>query len=169
LLAPRAGPFWPGHMVTPPMCPRLLACDLGADRAQGRGMNEGLNTVTLFGNLGADPELKQTAKGAVLKFNLATNEVWFDKEKQEKQSRVQWHRVTIFGRRAEGLAKFLTKGMQVLVQGKLSTSSFEKEGQKHYRTEIIANDIHFGHGGRSNGAFVPPQTVATALVADAPF
>jgi single-strand DNA-binding protein len=135
----------------------------------GAGMSEGLNHVTLFGNLGADPELRQTAKGPVLKMRLATNYSWFDEEKQQREERVEWHDVAMFGRRAEALSKILTKGSRVLIQGHLSTSSWEKDGQKRYRTEVIADDVKLGGGGRpSNGAFAraPAAPVATA---DLPF
>jgi single-strand DNA-binding protein len=132
-------------------------------------MSEGLNLVTLFGNLGADPELKATSAGPVLKLRLATNQAWFDKEKQQKQERTEWHNITVFGRRAEGLSKILSKGMRILVQGRLSTSSYEKDGQKREKTEVIADDICLG-GGRSNGALSrPPMVEASVGASDLPF
>jgi single-strand DNA-binding protein len=103
---------------------------------------DGINKIFILGNLGADPELKLLPGGtAVLKLRVATNESWFDKEKNERKERVEWHRVTVFGRRAEGLAKFLRKGMKVFVEGGNRTSSYEKEGQKHYSTEIVADQV----------------------------
>ncbi|HSO36206.1 MAG TPA: single-stranded DNA-binding protein, partial [Labilithrix sp.] len=102
----------------------------------------GLNQVIIMGNLGADPELRMAAGGvAVLKMRVATNESWQDKSNQW-QERTEWHRVTVFGKRAETLAKFLRKGMCVTVSGQIRTSSYEKEGQKHYSTEIIAMQVH---------------------------
>jgi single-strand DNA-binding protein len=102
---------------------------------------DGVNKVIVLGNLGADPELRMNPGGqAVLKLRIATNETWFDKEKV-KHERVEWHRVTVFGRRAEGLAKFVRKGMRLFVEGRNQTSSYEKEGQKHYSTEIIAEQV----------------------------
>jgi single-strand DNA-binding protein len=130
-------------------------------------MSEGLNLVTLFGNLGNDPELKQTAVGPVLKMRLATSRVWFDKE-QKKQEATDWHSITVFGRRAEGLSKFLSRGMLILVTGRLSTSSYEKDGQKHHRTEVIAEDVRFGEG-RPNGAFARRSAEASVGAADLPF
>jgi single-strand DNA-binding protein len=118
-------------------------------------MGDGLNAVTLFGNLGADPELKRTSAGPVLKLRLATSEVWFDKE-QQKKTRTEWHSITVFGRRAEGLAKILFKGSRMLVQGRLATSSYEREGQKHQRTEIIATDVCLA--GRPNAT--SPESVS---------
>lgn len=104
-------------------------------------MEHGINQVKLLGYLGADPELKLGAGGtAILKFRMATTERWFDND-NVKQERTEWHRVTIFGKRAEGLAKFLRKGMAVYVDGRLQHSSYEKDGQKRYSTDIIAVDI----------------------------
>jgi single-strand DNA-binding protein len=104
-------------------------------------MSDGLNRVILLGNLGADPELKHAGGGtAVLTLRLATNESWVDKNKVV-QERTDWHQVVVFGPRAEALAKILVKGSNVLVEGGLRTSSYEKDGQKRWRTEIVARDI----------------------------
>ena len=104
----------------------------------------GLNQVLIMGFLGADPELRMAAGGtAILKMKVATNESWQDKNKNnEWQERTEWHRVTVFGKRAETLAKFLRKGMCVTVGGAIRTTSYDKEGQKHYSTEIIASQVH---------------------------
>ena len=103
-------------------------------------MSDGINRVTLLGNLGADPELRQTNSGAVLNLRLATTETWIDKNK-EKQERTDWHSVTLWGRRGEALAGILRKGSQLLVEGRLSTSSYEKDGQKRYKTEVVATNV----------------------------
>ncbi len=115
-------------------------------------MAEGLNKVMLLGNLGADPELKMTQSGqAVLKLRLATTETYLDKN-QTRQERTEWHSVTLWGKRGEALAKFLTKGERIFVEGSLRTSSYEKNGEKRYSTEINATNIILGGRGKGAGA-----------------
>ncbi len=114
-------------------------------------MAEGLNKVMLLGNLGADPELKMTQGGqAVLKLRIATTETYLDRN-QARQERTEWHSVTMWGKRGEALSKFLAKGDRIFVEGSLRTSSYEKDGDKRYRTEINANNIILGGGGRGRG------------------
>ena len=106
-------------------------------------MSDGMNRVILLGNLGADPELRYTAAGvAVLSMRLATGESYLDKNR-EPQERTEWHTVVVWGQRAESLSRLLTKGAGVLVEGALRTSSYEKDGQKRYRTEVHAREIRF--------------------------
>ena len=113
-------------------------------------MAEGLNRVMLLGNLGADPELRMTQGGqAILKLRLATTETYLDRN-QARQERTEWHQVTLWGKRGEALSKFLTKGDRLFVEGRISTSSYEKDGEKRYRTEIVATNIILG--GRGKGA-----------------
>jgi len=120
-------------------------------------MAEGLNRVMLLGNLGADPELKMTSGGqAVLKLRLATSETYLDRNKV-RQERTEWHSVVVWGKRAEALGKFLTKGSRLFVEGGLRTSNYDdKDGNKRYRTEIVASNIILsgGGGGRGGGAGV---------------
>jgi single-strand DNA-binding protein len=119
-------------------------------------MAEGLNRVMLIGNLGADPDLKVTPGGqAILKLRLATNESYLDRN-NVRQERTEWHRVTVWGRRAEALGKILQKGDSLFVEGRLQTSSYEKNGEKRYSTEVVANNIVLpgrgrGEGGREGG------------------
>jgi single-strand DNA-binding protein len=114
-------------------------------------MAEGLNRVMLLGNLGADPELRTTQTGtAVLKLRLATTERYLDNNKAW-QERTEWHRVVIWGKRGEALHRILAKGSTIFVEGSLRTSSYEKEGQKHYSTEVVANNVILA-GGRGGGA-----------------
>jgi single-strand DNA-binding protein len=104
-------------------------------------MSQGYNRVMLLGNLGADPELRMTGGGqAVLKLRLATTESYLDKAKQ-RQERTEWHSVVVWGKRAEGLGKILHKGDRLFVEGGLRTTSWEHEGQKRYRTEIVASEV----------------------------
>jgi single-strand DNA-binding protein len=104
-------------------------------------MSEGLNRVQLLGNLGADPELRHTQGGnAVLNIRLATTETWL--KDGEKQERTDWHNVVVWGKRAEALGRILAKGSQILVEGGLRTSSYDdKDGVKHWKTEIHATNI----------------------------
>jgi single-strand DNA-binding protein len=107
----------------------------------------------LLGNLGADPELRMTNGGqAVLKLRLATSETYLDRNKV-RQERTEWHSVVVWGKRAEALAKFLTKGSRIFVEGGLRTSSYDdKDGNKRYMTEIIAQQVRFLGGGGGAGA-----------------
>jgi single-strand DNA-binding protein len=116
-------------------------------------MAEGLNKVMLLGNLGADPELRMTAGGqAILKLRLATTETYLDKS-NTRQERTEWHSITVWGKRGEALAKILAKGSNIFVEGSLRTSSYEKDGEKRYRTEIVANNILLtGRRGGEAGA-----------------
>lgn len=110
----------------------------------------GVNKVIVVGNLGSDPELKYTPGGAaVCEFSIATSESWNDKQGQ-KQEKTEWHRIKVWGKRAETVAKYLSKGRQAYVEGRLETRSWDKDGIKHYRTEIIANDVQF-LGGKGGG------------------
>lgn len=109
-----------------------------------------MNKVILFGNLGADPELRHTQGGtAALSLRLATTESYLDANK-ERQERTEWHRVTVWGRRGEALGKILHKGDRILVEGSIRTSIYEgKDGQKRYVTDIVARDVQLS--GRSKG------------------
>ncbi len=103
-----------------------------------------LNKVFIIGNLTRDPELKSLPSGVkVTSFSVATNRVWKDKD-GNKQESVEFHNVVVFGRQAETSAQYLTKGSNVLVEGRLQTRSWESDGQKKYRTEIVADRVQFG-------------------------
>lgn len=114
-------------------------------------MSQGINRVTLLGNLGADPELRYTQAGQpVLNLRLATTESYLDKNKV-RQERTDWHSVVIWGPRGEALSKILTKGSSLLIEGSIRTSSYEKDGQTRWKTEIIGNNVVLT-GGRRGGA-----------------
>jgi len=114
-------------------------------------MASGVNKVILVGHLGADPDMRHTQSGAgVCELRIATNETWNDKSGQ-RQERTEWHRVVVWGKLAELCSKFLSKGRLVYVEGRLRTRSWDdKDGNKRYTTEIIANDVQF-LGGREGG------------------
>jgi single-strand DNA-binding protein len=115
-------------------------------------MAEGLNRVMLLGNLGQDPELRMTNSGqAVLKMRLATSESYLDKNRV-RQERTEWHSVVLWGKRAEALGKFLTKGARLFVEGGLRTSTYDdRDGNKRYRTEIVASNVILTGGGGGGG------------------
>ncbi|HET7307852.1 MAG TPA: single-stranded DNA-binding protein [Gammaproteobacteria bacterium] len=112
-------------------------------------MARGINKVILVGNLGADPDTRYTAGGsAITKIRIATTRAWKDKQTGEQQEKTEWHRITFFGRLAEIAAEYLRKGSQVYIEGRLETSTYDKDGQTHYSTDIIANEMQM-LGGRS--------------------
>ena len=115
-----------------------------------------VNKVILVGNLGRDAELRYTPGGAaVATLNMATTEVWNDKSGQ-KQEKTEWHRVVLWGKQAESLQEYLTKGKQIYVEGRLQTRQWDdKDGNKRYTTEIKADRITLlggGGGGRGGGS-----------------
>ena len=112
-----------------------------------------VNKVILVGNLGRDAELRYTTGGAaVATFNLATTEVWNDKSGQ-KQEKTEWHRIVLWGKQAESLQEYLTKGKQIYVEGRLQTRQWDdKDGNKKYTTEIKADRITLLGGGGGGGA-----------------
>ena len=113
-----------------------------------------VNKVILIGNLGADPELKYTPSSRPLcNLRIATTDVYKDKAGQ-KQEKTEWHRVTVWGDQAENCNKYLAKGRSVYVEGRLQTRSYDKDGQKHYATDIVADRVVFlgSGGGASAGA-----------------
>jgi single-strand DNA-binding protein len=114
-------------------------------------MADGLNRVMLLGNLGADPELRVTPGGqSILKLRLATTESYLDRN-NARQERTDWHSVTVWGKRGEALSKILAKGSSLFIEGRIQTSSYEKNGEKRYRTDIVANNIILTGSGRGRG------------------
>lgn len=115
-------------------------------------MAAGVNKVILVGHLGADPDMRYTPSGqGVAELRLATSESWNDKNGQ-RQERTEWHRIVVWGKRAEVVSKYLSKGRQVYVEGRIQTRSYDdKEGNKRYITEIIASDVQFLGGGKGDG------------------
>lgn len=115
-----------------------------------------LNKAIVIGNLTRDPEKKALPSGmAVTTFSVATNRVWKDKDGNKKES-ADYHNIVVFGRQAETTAQYLSKGSSVLVEGRMQTRSWEgQDGQKKYRTEIVADRVQFGP--RRDGAAAPAQ------------
>ena len=119
-----------------------------------------VNKVILVGNLGRDAELRYTPGGAaVANFSLATTETWTDKNSGQRQEHTEWHRVDIWGKRAEALQQYLTKGLRIYVEGSLRTRQWEdRDGNKRSSTDIRADRIEFldsrgeGGGRRAEGA-----------------
>jgi single-strand DNA-binding protein len=115
----------------------------------------GINKVILIGNLGRDPELKFTHGGtAVCNLNLATTRSYFNKSTNEKVEETEWHRVVVWGKDGENANKYLTKGRQVYIEGRLQTRKYEdKDGVTRYSTDIVAETVQYlgGQGGRDTG------------------
>lgn len=108
-----------------------------------------LNKVLLYGNLTRDPELRSLPSGMnVVNFSIATNRVFRDRD-GKKQEQTDFHNVVVFGRQADTVNQYLKKGSAVFVEGRMQTRSWEKEGQKMYRTEVVADRVQFGP--RSSG------------------
>lgn len=119
-----------------------------------------LNKAIIIGNITRDPEVRALPGGSkVCTFNIATNRVWKDKN-GAKQESVEYHNVVVFGRAAETSGQYLKKGSNVLVEGRLQTRSWDAaDGQKKYRTEIVADTVQFGSrpaGGSSTSSSPSP-------------
>src|ERR1700677_2282964 len=103
-----------------------------------------LNKAIIYGNLTRDPELRSLPSGIqVASFSLATNRVWKDKN-GAKQESSDFHNIVVFGRQAETVSQYLKKGSAALVEGRIQTRSWDaQDGQKKYRTEIVAERVQF--------------------------
>jgi single-strand DNA-binding protein len=119
----------------------------------------GVNKVIIVGNLGRDPETRYTASGsAITNITVATSESWKDKNTGQKEERTEWHRIVFFNKLAEIAAQYLRKGSKVYIEGSLRTRQWEKDGQKHYTTEIVANEMQMLDSRGSNaGGGSPAQ------------
>jgi single-strand DNA-binding protein len=106
-----------------------------------------LNKAILYGNLTRDPELKALPSGMqVCSFSLATNRNYKDRDGNRQES-VDYHNVVAFGKQAEVISKYVTKGNGIYVEGRMQTRSWEKDGVKQYRTEVILDKFEFGPKG----------------------
>ena len=103
-----------------------------------------INKAMVYGNLTRDPELKTLPSGmSVCSFSVATNRVYNDRD-GKRQEQTDYHNIAVFGRQAETSAQYLKKGSGAFIEGRLQTRSWETDGVKHYRTEIIADRVQFG-------------------------
>lgn len=111
-----------------------------------------LNKAMVYGNLTRDPELKSLPSGMqVASFSIATNRRYKDRD-GNWQDAVDFHNIVVFGRQAETSAQYLKKGSSALIEGRMQTRSWDKDGQKQYRTEIVADRVQFGpRGGSGDG------------------
>ena len=125
----------------------------------------GVNKVILIGNLGGDPELRYTAAGTgVCKFSPATSRRFTGRDGQ-KQEKTEWHRIVTWGKLAEICGQYLSKGKQVMIEGRIEYGSYEKDGVKHYTTDIVAENMQMlggpgpggGRGPESEPPFGPPE------------
>jgi single-strand DNA-binding protein len=105
-------------------------------------MNAMKNTVQLIGNVGNDPEIKNLEGGKkVANLTIATNDS-YKNDKGEKVEQTEWHKVVAWGKTAEIIEKYVTKGLQIAIEGKLTHRSYDdKNGEKRYVTEVVANDV----------------------------
>lgn len=113
-----------------------------------------VNKAIILGNLTRDPEVRTTTSGqTVASFGVATNRFWKDKESGERQQQVEFHNVVVWRRLAEIAQQYLKKGSLVYIEGRLQTRNWEdKDGNKKYRTEIIAERIQLGpKSGQTTG------------------
>ena len=126
-------------------------------------MAKGVNKVILIGNLGKDPEVN----GSVTKLTIATSDSYKDKQTGENVEKTEWHRVVLFSRLGEIAAQYLKKGSKVYIEGRLQTSSYEKNGETRYSTDIIAATLQMLDGKSSEDKPVPsnypPRKMAAPL------
>lgn len=102
-----------------------------------------VNKVILIGRLGNDPEIKTLQNDSkVANFSLATSDIWYDKGTGEKKEATEWHRIVVWGKKAELVEKYLQKGSEVYLEGKLKTRSWEKDGITRYATEIVLEEYN---------------------------
>ena len=122
-------------------------------------MARGINKVILVGNLGRDPETRfMPSGGAVTNVSIATSKGWKDRDSGEQKERTEWHRIVFFNKLAEIAGEYLKRGSKVYIEGELRTRDWEKDGQKHYTTEVVASEMQMldsrgdmGGGGSSSG------------------
>jgi single-strand DNA-binding protein len=122
-------------------------------------MARGVNKVILIGNLGQDPEVRyMPSGGAVANVNIATTEVWNDRQSGQRQERTEWHKVVFFNKLAEVVQQYLKKGSKIYIEGKLQTRKWQDQnGVDRYTTEIVSNDMQMLDGGGPQQGNAPQQ------------
>jgi single-strand DNA-binding protein len=132
-----------------------------------------LNQVILIGNLGKDPELRYTSGSqAVASMRVATSRSWTDKQTGQRKEEVEWFDVEVWGKQAESCGEYLKKGRLVFVQGRMKTDTWEdKDGQKHWRTKVVADFVRFlpSGGGKQEGSTPGESTPSDAPQNGDPF
>lgn len=126
-----------------------------------------VNNVTLIGNVGQDPEIRETAGGSVVNLSLATTEKWKSKDGTPQES-TQWHRVTFFGKPAEIIHQYVHKGSKLYVSGSIEYREYEKDGEKKYATNIKGRDFKF-LDSKGEGGSKPAPRSDSELNDDLPF
>ncbi len=127
-----------------------------------------LNKAMIFGNLTRDPEMRALPSGQqVCSFSIATNYTYKDRD-GKRVEKSDFHNVVVFGVQAENSAKYLKKGASAYVEGRLQTQSWEKDGVKQYRTEIVADRVQFGPRTDGGGSSAPREASAPSAASAAP-
>jgi single-strand DNA-binding protein len=120
-----------------------------------------VNKVILLGNIGKDPEVRETKAGNIVNLVMATSEKYTDKSGQ-KQENTEWHNLVVFGKLADVVTKYVKKGDKLYVEGSITTRKWEdKEGNTRYNTEIKVRDLTMLGGGEKK-----PQPVAAGIDED---
>ena len=128
-------------------------------------MARGFCKVIMIGNLTRDPDVRQTSNSTVAKFSLAINREWKGKDGQ-KHEEVDYPNVVAWGKLAELAEKYLHKGSQVLIEGRIKTGSYEKDSRKVYTTDVQADNIQFMGGKKDDGPTEHSQAKANGYVAE---
>jgi single-strand DNA-binding protein len=126
-------------------------------------MKKGVNKVIILGFLGQEPKTQNMPSGgAVTSISVATSESWKDKNTGEQTTKTEWHRIVFFNKLAEIAGQYLKKGSKVYIEGSLRTRAWDKDGEKRYSTEIVANEMQMldsknegGNAGSNNAQQTP--------------
>lgn len=128
-----------------------------------------VNKVILVGNVGRDPEIRALESGTkYARFSLATNEVYLDKQGQ-RQTQTEWHRIVVWGKQADTIEQYVRAGKTLYIEGRLRTSSYDKDGVKHYTTDVVCDSFKFigpaPSGQGQNAAPIAPAPSAAPVAA----